>query len=123
MQLTSSTLQFTTIGVAVLVSCAALLLWNRVRGPRPVRALSRVGLLTGSYAATALAVLVSVNIAYGGLIVSVSDLFSDPDAMPVRHGMHRTPDDLFLIHPAAPVCRPGPVPLPEYCLEQQTLDG
>ena len=121
MQLTSSTLQFTTIGVAVLVSCAALLLWNRVRGPRPVRALSRVGLLAGSYAATALAVLISVNIAYGGLIVSVSDLFSDPNAIPTHHARHRNPDALYLVHPPVQGCRPGPVPLPPMC--QQLTDG
>ena len=33
--------------------------------------------MIGGYAATAVAVLVSVNIAYGGLIVSVKDLFAD----------------------------------------------
>ena len=123
MQLTSSTLQFSTIAVAVLATCAAVLLWNRVRGPRPLRALSRVGLLAGSYAATALAVLISVNIAYGGLIVSVSDLFSDPDAVPAHHLRHRpNPDALYLVHPPVQDCRPGPVPLPPRCL-QEAADG
>ncbi|QMU67426.1 hypothetical protein [Streptacidiphilus sp. P02-A3a] len=123
MQLTSGTLQFTTIAVAVLVTCGAVLLWNRVRGPRPLRALARVGLLAGSYAATALAVLISVNIAYGGLIVSVSDLFSDPNATPVRHAGHRNPADIFLIDRPAPDCHPSPVPLPGYCLEEPPGDG
>ena len=95
MQLTGTSTQVSTIVLAVLVTCAAVLLWNRVRGPRPVRALARVGLLAGSYAATALAVLISVNIAYGGLIVSVSDLFSDPNAKPMHHGRHHGgPDSL-----------------------------
>ena len=118
MQLTSGTLQFTTIAVAVLVTLGAVLLWNRVRGPRPLRALARVGLLTGSYAATALAVLISVNIAYGGLIVSVSDLFSDPNAVPMRHMRHHSPADFYVIPRAVPDCHPGPVPLPEHCLEE-----
>ena len=77
MLLTSTSLQIATIVVAVLATIAVLLLWNRVRGPRPVRVFSRVALLTGGYAATAVAVLISVNIAYGGLIVSFSDLFSN----------------------------------------------
>jgi hypothetical protein len=75
MLLTSTALQISTIVLAVLATIGVLLLWNRVRGPRAVRALSRVALLGGGYAATA--VLISVNIAYGGLIVSVSDLFSN----------------------------------------------
>lgn len=77
MLLTSTALQLSTIAIAILATIAVLLLWNRVRGPRAVRGLSRVALLCGGYAATAVAVLISVNIAYGGLIVSVSDLFSN----------------------------------------------
>jgi hypothetical protein len=85
MRLTSPTLQILTVATAVAATLAVLLLWNRVRGPKTVRVASRLGLLAGSYLATAVAVLVSVNIAYGGLIVSLSDLFSDPSA-PMGHG-------------------------------------
>jgi hypothetical protein len=77
MSLTSTALQISTIAIAVLSTIAALLLWNRVRGPKAVRALSRMVLLAGGYLTAAVAVLVSVNIAYGGLIVSVSDLFGN----------------------------------------------
>jgi hypothetical protein len=77
MLLTDPAVQYWSCVVAVLATLAALMLWNRVRGPRAVRALSRLGLLLGGYAATAVAVLVSVNIAYGGLVVSVDDLFAD----------------------------------------------
>jgi hypothetical protein len=91
MVLTSTALQVATIGAAVAATLAALLLWNRVRGPRPVRALARFGLLTGGYAATAVAVLISVNIAYGGLIVSMSDLFSDVNTIPGPHLRHPLP--------------------------------
>lgn len=77
MRLTSPATQYLSIVVAVLATVAVLLLWNRVRGPRAVRYSARFGLLLAGYAATAVAVLVSVNIAYGGLIVSVDDLFAN----------------------------------------------
>jgi hypothetical protein len=77
MLLTDPAVQYWSCVVAVLATVAVLMLWNRVRGPRSVRLLSRCGLLLGGYVATAVAVLVSVNIAYGGLVVSVDDLFAD----------------------------------------------
>ena len=86
MLLTSTALQICAIVLAVLATIAALLLWNRVRGPKAVRAASRLGLLLSGYLATAVAVLISVNIAYGGLIVSWSDLFSNINPPMVRHG-------------------------------------
>jgi hypothetical protein len=49
---------------------------------------SRAGLLVGGYAATAVAVLISVNIAYGGLIVSWSDLFSNVNPPATHHMRH-----------------------------------
>jgi hypothetical protein len=93
MRLTTPAVQYGTIIAAVVATFAVLLLWNRVRGPLAARVLARCGLLLGSYLATAVAVLISVNIAYGGLIVSVGDLFGDPNAVPVSatgHG-HRHP--------------------------------
>jgi hypothetical protein len=77
MLLTDPAVQYWTCVVAILTTVAVLMLWNKVRGPLVVRGLSRAGLLIGGYTATAVAVLVSVNIAYGGLIVSVSDLFAN----------------------------------------------
>ena len=88
MLLTSTSLQILTVVLAVLATAAALLLWNRVRGPKAVRVASRVALLLGGYAATAVAVLISVNIAYGGLIVSWSDLFSNLNPPMVPHMHH-----------------------------------
>ena len=88
MLLTSTSLQILTVGLAVASTVAALLLWNRVRGPRAVRVASRFGLLAGGYLATAAAVLISVNIAYGGLIVSWSDLFSNINPPMVPHMRH-----------------------------------
>jgi hypothetical protein len=87
MLLTSTSLQVSTIALAVAATAAALLLWNRVRGPQAVRVASRAGLLVGGYVATAVAVLISVNIAYGGLIVSWSDLFTNVNP-PMPHFRH-----------------------------------
>ena len=89
MLLTDPAVQYWSCVVAILATLAVLMLWNRVRGPRVVRGLSRFGLLVGGYAATAVAVLVSVNIAYGGLVVSVSDLFADINP-PMGHYGHHT---------------------------------
>jgi hypothetical protein len=88
MLLTSTALQIWAVVLAVAATAAALLLWNRVRGPKAVRAASRLGLLLGGYLATAVAVLISVNIAYGGLIVSWSDLFSNINPPMVPHMKH-----------------------------------
>ncbi len=90
MLLTDPAVQYWSCVIAILTTLAVLLLWNRVRGPRAVKGLARIGLLVGGYLATAVAVLVSVNIAYGGLIVSVSDLFADlnPPMGQFGHHMH-----------------------------------
>jgi len=88
MLLTDPALQYWSCVVAILATLAVLMLWNRVRGPLVVKGLSRLGLLLGGYLATAVAILVSVNIAYGGLVVSVSDLFADinPPMGQFHHG-------------------------------------
>lgn len=105
MQLTSTALQITTIAVAVAATPAVLLLWNRLPGPRPVRVVFRIILMAGSYAATAVAVLVSVNIAYGGLIVSVDDLFGNLDPPVGQHLRHPRQDP-----PGINRSAPTPVP-------------
>jgi hypothetical protein len=87
MLLTDPAVPYWSCVVAVLATLAVLMLWNRVRGPVFVRGLSRVGLLLGGYVATTVAVLVSVNIAYGGLVVSVDDLFADINP-PMGQYMH-----------------------------------
>lgn len=90
MTLTSPSFQLFMILATVAVSVATLLLWNRVRGPRPVRILSRAGLLGSSYILAAIAALVSINIAYGGLISGWSELLDNLGSTPSvgRHGRH-----------------------------------
>lgn len=105
MQLTSPALQITTIAIAVAATLAVLLLWNRLPGPRPVRVGFRIILMAGSHAATAVAVLVSVNIAYGGLIVSMDDLFANLDP-PVGHHLRHPRQDPPGLNRSAPT----PVP-------------
>ena len=87
MLLTDPALQYWTCVAAILATIAVLTLWNRVQGPAAVKILSRVGLLLAGYLTTAVAILVSVNIAYGGLIVSMSDLFADVNP-PMGQFMH-----------------------------------
>lgn len=77
MNLLSRDFQALIIGGAVLATLAALLLWNRIRGPRAVRLFGRIGLLLSGYGLTAMAVLVSINIAYGGLIPTWGDLMDN----------------------------------------------
>jgi len=122
MRLTSPATQYLSIVVAVLATVAVLLLWNRVRGPRVVRYSARFGLLLGGYAATAVAVLVSVNIAYGGLIVSVDDLFANLNPpMNYNHGgylrHHRpggsAPGAPGATHTATPAASPAATPPPK----------
>jgi len=88
MLLTDPALQYWSCVVAILATLAVLMLWNRVRGPLVVKGLSRLGLLLAGYLTTAVAILVSVNITYGGLVVSVSDLFADLNP-PMGQFQHR----------------------------------
>lgn len=74
---TSGSLQITTIVLAVLAALATGLLWNRMRGPRPVRVLQRAALLVFGELMAATAILVWVNIANGGLVVSWQDLLGN----------------------------------------------
>jgi hypothetical protein len=77
MTLTSPAFRALTIAAAVLATAITAALWNQVRGRRTIRTLARLGLLMVSYVLTAIAVLVSINIAYGGLISSWGDLFDN----------------------------------------------
>lgn len=62
--------------VALLLPIATWLLWSRVRGPRPVRAGSRLGMLFAGQLATVLLVAALAN-DYGDFYTSWSDLFGD----------------------------------------------
>jgi enterochelin esterase-like enzyme len=73
----SGSLQITTIVLAVLAALATWLLWNRMRGPRPVRILQRAALLVFGELMAAVAILVWVNISSGGLVVSWQDLLGN----------------------------------------------
>ena len=111
MLLTDPAVQYWSCVIAALATLAVLMLWNRVRGPRAVKGLSRLGLLAGGYFATAVAVLVSVNIAYGGLIVSVNDLFADLNPPMGHFGHHKHgPCDAAMPGNAAPAATSGATP-------------
>jgi enterochelin esterase-like enzyme len=73
----SSSLQILTIVLALVAAAATGFLWNRVRGPRPVRLLSRAAVLVAGEVLASLAILVWLNIANGGLVVSWQDLLGN----------------------------------------------
>lgn len=77
MSLTSTGFEVMAIVAASVMLIATILLWNRVRGPRPVRVASRLGLVIVGEGLATLALLVAINIGYGGLIVSWSDLLGN----------------------------------------------
>jgi S-formylglutathione hydrolase FrmB len=73
----SNSCQLLTIALAFVLALATLLLWNRLRGPRALRLAARVALLVGGQLAATAAVLVWINIASGGLIVTWQDLLGN----------------------------------------------
>ena len=105
MSLTSPEFRALTIAAALLATTATMLLWNRVGGPRAVRVTSRLGLLVASYILTAVAVLVSINIAYGGLIASWGDLLNNLGAGPL-HAV----DNVSVVPPPSNPIRVHPYP-------------
>jgi hypothetical protein len=80
MSLTGTPFQWLTITIAIVATIAVITLWNKIRGPQPARVAGRIVLLATSYLTTAVAVLVSINIAYGGLIATWGDLFDNLQA-------------------------------------------
>jgi hypothetical protein len=112
MSLTGSTFQWLTIGAAIAVTIAIILLWNRVRGPRPVKLATRFVMLASGYLTAAVAVLVSINITYGGLIATWDDLSANLNPAPgnwhphYRHGHRHGP------LPVTPAMFGGPHQLP-----------
>lgn len=91
MSLTGTAFQLVTAGVTVALAIIVVLAWNRMRGPKPVRMASRVTLLLVAYATAAIAVLVSVNIGYGDLIGSWSELFNNVQAPQYTNWHHHRP--------------------------------
>jgi enterochelin esterase-like enzyme len=73
----SGSLLALTIALAVGAALATVLLWNRIPGPRAARLAGRAAILVFGEAAAAVAVLVWLNIANGGLIVSWQDLLGN----------------------------------------------
>jgi enterochelin esterase-like enzyme len=77
MSLTGMPFRVFAIVLAVVIAMVTLLAWNRVRGPKPVRVAARVGFMLAGQGAATLALLAWLNVAYGGLFVSWTDLLGD----------------------------------------------
>lgn len=107
MSLLSLSFRITAVIAVAVVAVATVVLWNRVRGPRPVRVASRVGLvLLGEVLAT-LALLGWLNVAYGGLFVSWGDLLGNQS----MNGAHFAGQaGKVRLSPVAPAVTAAPVP-------------
>ena len=77
MSLLSLSFRITAVAAAVLVAVLTLVLWNRVPGPRPVKIGTRLFMVLFGEAMATLALLGWLNVAYGGLFVSWSDLLGN----------------------------------------------
>ncbi|MBS2551308.1 hypothetical protein KGQ19_31015 [Catenulispora sp. NL8] len=94
MSLTSTSLLILAACVTIGAPVATYLLWNRARGPRPVRAASRLGLIGLCQATMLLLVGLLINNHYD-LYASWSDLLGDDGGGPVAlHQATRTATDL-----------------------------
>ncbi|MEY9928518.1 putative esterase [Catenulispora sp. GP43] len=82
MSLTSTTLLILAVCLAVIAPIATYVLWNRARGPRPVRAATRFGLIGLCQATVLLLVGLLVNNHYS-LYASWSDLLGEDGGGPV----------------------------------------
>jgi enterochelin esterase-like enzyme len=79
--LTSGTTLLVAVVLAVGSPLAALLTWNRVRGPRPVRAVQRLGLVALAQVCAVLVTFLVVNDQYV-FFTSVQDLVGAPPPPP-----------------------------------------
>ncbi|WP_035864928.1 alpha/beta hydrolase [Kitasatospora cheerisanensis] len=90
MELTSRTLVYALIAVAVGALIATLWLWPRLSAQRPLPVLGRLGLLTVTQSAALSVLLLSVNNAYG-FYTSWNDLLRPGAAAPLALTSARTP--------------------------------
>jgi enterochelin esterase-like enzyme len=94
---------------AVLIAAVTFVLWNKLRGPVPLRiALRGLLVLVGEAVAT-LALLAWLNVAYGGLFVSWSDLLGN-QSMNGAHFAGQVGE--VHLNPVAPAPSAPPVPGP-----------
>jgi enterochelin esterase-like enzyme len=94
---------------AVLMATATFVLWNRFRGPVPLRVAWRTLLVLLGEAVATLAMLAWLNVAYGGLFVSWSDLLGN-QSMNGAHFAGQVGE--VRLNPVAPAPTPPPGPGP-----------
>jgi enterochelin esterase-like enzyme len=97
--LLSLSFRVTAIVAAAVVAVLTVVLWNRVPGHQAFRVAARTTLVLTGEALATLALLAWLNVAYGGLFVSWSDLLGNQS----MNGAHFAGQqgDIFL-HPVAP---------------------
>ena len=99
MSLLSLSFRVTAIVAAAVVAVLTIVLWNRVPGHQAVRVAARTLLVLTGEALATLALLAWLNVAYGGLFVSWTDLLGNQSMNGARFAGQQ--GDIFL-HPVAP---------------------
>jgi enterochelin esterase-like enzyme len=97
--LLSVSFRITAIAAAAIVAIVTFLLWNRIPGHQAVRVAARTLMVLTGEAMASLALLACLNVAYGGLFVSWSDLLGN-ESMNGAHFAGQQGD--VLLHPTAP---------------------
>ncbi|MEV5573125.1 alpha/beta hydrolase-fold protein [Spirillospora sp. NPDC052269] len=84
MTLVSAAFRNLLIGLVAVIALATFLLWDRIPGPRTIRlAVRGILLLTGQFFGI-VALLVTLNISYGGLVVTWADLMGEQTTQGAR---------------------------------------
>jgi enterochelin esterase-like enzyme len=97
--LLSLSFRITALVAAAIVAVLTFVLWNRIPGHRSVRVAARTLIVLAGEALAALALLAWLNVAYGGLFVSWSDLLGNES----MNGAHFAGQQgHILLHPVAP---------------------
>jgi enterochelin esterase-like enzyme len=97
--LLSLSFRVTAIVAAAVIAVLTFALWNRIPGHRSVRVVARTLLVLTGEALAALALLAWLNVAYGGLFVSWSDLLGNQS----MNGAHFAGQQgHILLNPVAP---------------------
>jgi len=97
--LLSLSFRVTAIVMAAVVAAATFVLWNRMPGHQVVRVAARALMVLAGEVLTTLALLACLNVAYGGLFVSWSDLLGN-ESMNGAHFAGQQGD--VILHPIAP---------------------
>jgi enterochelin esterase-like enzyme len=106
----STSFRIAALIAAILVAVATFVLWNRMPGPKVLKVTLRGCLVLAGEAAATLALLAWLNVAYGGLFVSWSDLLGNES---MNGAYFAGQQGQVHLYPEAPAPSAGPAPSPQ----------